>query len=85
MLSIGMPIDDWVEEVGARPGTAEECERLRHAPGSTMVTVQRMYYSGETRVETADIVVPADRFTLLYSGMMGRASGRDKPSVEENA
>ncbi|WP_091104620.1 GntR family transcriptional regulator [Nonomuraea pusilla] len=74
MLSIGMPIDDWVEEVGARPGTAEECERLRHAPGAIMVTIQRTYYSGETQVETADIVVPADRFTLVYSGKMGHVS-----------
>ncbi|MBE1590517.1 GntR family transcriptional regulator [Nonomuraea angiospora] len=76
MLSIGIPIDDWVEEVGARPGTTEECERLRHAPGSIMMTIRRTYYSGETQVETADIVVPADRFTLVYSGKMGRASGQ---------
>ncbi|MGW4412009.1 GntR family transcriptional regulator [Nonomuraea sp. NPDC004702] len=76
MLSIGIPIDDWVEEVGARPGTTEECERLRHAPGSIIMTIRRTYYSGETQVETADIVVPADRFTLVYSGKMGRASGQ---------
>lgn len=73
MLSIGVVIDDWVEEVGARLGTAEECSRLAHAPGSVMVTIQRTYYAGERPVETADIVVPADRFSLVYSGKMGAA------------
>lgn len=85
MLSIGMPIDDWVEEVGARPGTTEECERLRHAPGAIVVTIQRTYYSGETPVETANIVVPADRFALVYSGRMGRVSGTNKSSAEDGA
>ncbi|MEV4062658.1 GntR family transcriptional regulator [Nonomuraea dietziae] len=73
MMRIGYPVDDWVEEVGARLGTADECQRLSHAPGSVMVTIQRTYYSGELAVETADIVVPADRFALVYSGKMGRA------------
>lgn len=73
MLSIGYPIDDWVEEVGARLGTADECSQLAHAPGSIMVTIQRTYYAGELPVETADIVVPADRFALVYSGKMARA------------
>ncbi|RBQ18356.1 hypothetical protein DP939_21055 [Spongiactinospora rosea] len=75
MLSIGVVIDDWVEEVGARPGTAMECDRLRHAPGSTIMTIQRTYYAAEQPVETADIVVPADRFALVYCGKMGRFSG----------
>ncbi|MDF5751941.1 GntR family transcriptional regulator [Spongiactinospora sp. TRM90649] len=72
MLSIGVVIDDWVEEVGARLGTADECEQLKHASGSIMVTIQRSYYAGKQPVETADIVVPADRFALVYSGKMGR-------------
>ncbi|MFG1682758.1 GntR family transcriptional regulator [Nonomuraea sp. NPDC049269] len=85
MLSIGRPIDDWVEEVAARLGTAEECERLQHPPGSIMVTIQRTYHAGETQVETADIVVPADRFALVYSGKMGRVSVSDKLSAGESA
>ncbi|WP_431897978.1 GntR family transcriptional regulator [Nonomuraea sp. bgisy101] len=72
MLSIGYPIDDWVEEVGSRLGTSEECQRLDHAAGSIMITAQRTYYSGELAVETADIVVPSDRFRFIYSGKMGR-------------
>ncbi|MGW5689251.1 GntR family transcriptional regulator [Nonomuraea sp. NPDC003754] len=72
MLSIGYPIDDWVEEVSARLGTTQECQRLDHAPGSVMVTIRRTYYSGELAVETADIVIPGDRFLLVYSGKMGR-------------
>lgn len=71
MLSIGVVVDDWVEEIGSRLGTAEECSRLAHAPGSIMMTIQRTYFAGELRVETADIVVPADRFSLVYSGRMG--------------
>lgn len=72
MLSIGIVIDDWVEEVAARTGTAEECDRLRYPHGSIVTTIQRTYYAGEQPVETADIVLPADQFTLLYSGKMGR-------------
>lgn len=73
MLSIGVVVDDWVEEVGARLGTAGECAQLAHAPGSVVVTIQRTYYAGDVAVETADIVVPADRFALVYSGKMIRA------------
>jgi DNA-binding GntR family transcriptional regulator len=71
MLSIGVVVDDWVEEVGARPGTVEELDRLQRPAGSVVITIARTYYSGEQPVETADLVIPADSFTLLYSGRMG--------------
>lgn len=72
MLSIGVVIDDWVEEIGARPGTAGELERLQRPPGSVVITITRTYYAGERPVETADIVIPADAYTLVYAGRMGR-------------
>lgn len=73
MLSIGVVIDDWVEHVRARLGTQDECRELSHPPGTIMMTIQRTYYAGETPVETADIVLPADLYELVYSGKMGRA------------
>lgn len=80
MLAIGVVIDDWVEEVGARAGSSEECQALGQATGSIMMTIKRTYYMGERPVETADIVVPADRFSLVYSGKMGQVPVRKKPT-----
>ncbi|WP_344056897.1 GntR family transcriptional regulator [Microbispora corallina] len=71
MLAIGHPIVDWIETVGARLGSAEECARLHQPPGSVLLTIERIYESQTRVVETADLVVPADLFLLVYSGRMG--------------
>jgi DNA-binding GntR family transcriptional regulator len=71
MLTIGIVVDDWVEEVSARLGTAEECTALRQPPGSVMMTIRRTHYAKDRPVETSDIVLPAERFLLIYSGKMG--------------
>lgn len=71
MLAIGVIIDGWVETVGGRLGTAEECGRLQHAPGSVVLTISRAYHAGERVVEIAEIVFPADRFQFVYSGPVG--------------
>lgn len=74
MLAIGIVIDGWIEDVAARLGSAEECGPLEHAPGSVVLTIGRTYQAGGRVVEVADLVLPADRFTLRYSGPVGQAS-----------
>ncbi|MEV4377320.1 UTRA domain-containing protein [Streptosporangium sp. NPDC049644] len=71
MLAIGVVVDGFVETVGARLGTAEECARLEQPPGSVMITVDRRYPAGDRVVEVADILLPADLFLLVYSGPVG--------------
>ncbi|WP_307848483.1 GntR family transcriptional regulator [Microbispora oryzae] len=71
LLAIGHPVDDWSETVGARVATGEECAKLGRAAGSVVLTIERVYESRQRPVETADIVVPADLFLLVYGGRMG--------------
>lgn len=74
MLAIGVRVDGFVETVGARLGTAEECSKLQQPPGSVMMTIDRRYPAGEQVVEVADIVLPADLFLLVYSAPVGEGS-----------
>ncbi|MGW4663148.1 GntR family transcriptional regulator [Streptosporangium sandarakinum] len=67
MLAIGVRIDGTDEIVGARLGTAEECGKLQLAPGSVVLTIRRFYPAGDRIVETADIVLSAELFELVYS------------------
>ncbi|MFI6296906.1 GntR family transcriptional regulator [Nonomuraea sp. NPDC050790] len=66
MMSIGIQIDGCTEAVGARLGTAQECKELRVPPGSIMITNQRTYFAAGRPVETADIVVAAEKYVLIY-------------------
>lgn len=59
-------MDNVVEEVGARPGLAEENMTLGGVPGHVVLVVTRTYYASGRAVETADVVVPADRYRLSY-------------------
>jgi len=66
MRSIGVLIDGCTEEIQARLGTAEECAILRIPPGAIVFEIARTYWSQDRPVETADIVVSAERYSLLY-------------------
>ncbi|WP_282694138.1 GntR family transcriptional regulator [Streptomyces sp. CC208A] len=66
MAAIDVVVDNVVEEVGARPGLAEELLVLGGVPGHVVVVVERTFYASGLAVETADIVVPADRYRLSY-------------------
>ncbi|MEU7000936.1 GntR family transcriptional regulator [Nonomuraea sp. NPDC046570] len=66
MMSIGIVVDGCTEKVRARLGTSEECAALRVGPGSIMLAIARTYYSAGRPVETADIVLTAERHELLY-------------------
>jgi DNA-binding GntR family transcriptional regulator len=66
MAAIDVVVDNVVEEVGARPGLAEELVALGGVPGHVVMVVERTYYASGRAVETADVVVPADRYRLTY-------------------
>ncbi|MFJ8308573.1 MULTISPECIES: GntR family transcriptional regulator [unclassified Streptomyces] len=66
MAAIDIVVDNVVEEVGARPGLAEELLTLGGVPGHAVLVIERTYYASGLAVETADVVVPADRYRISY-------------------
>jgi GntR family transcriptional regulator len=63
---IGLAIDRCDELVSARMPTGEEAGALGIGPGVPVMVIERTYLAGELPVETADIVVPGDRYRLHY-------------------
>ncbi|MEV5316598.1 GntR family transcriptional regulator [Streptomyces sp. NPDC052687] len=66
MAAIDVVVDNVTEEVGARPGLAEELLTLGGVPGHVVLVVQRTFYASGRPVETADVVIPADRYRVAY-------------------
>ncbi|MDX3246884.1 GntR family transcriptional regulator [Streptomyces sp. ME18-1-4] len=66
MRAIDVIVDNVTEEVGARPGLAEELLTLGGVPGHVVLVVHRTYYASGRPVETADVVIPADRYQVAY-------------------
>jgi DNA-binding GntR family transcriptional regulator len=66
MAAIDVLVDHMAEEVGARPGLAEEAAALGGVPGHIVIEIRRTYYASGRPVETADVVLPADRFRAVY-------------------
>jgi DNA-binding GntR family transcriptional regulator len=66
MRAIDVVVDNVTEEVGARPGLAEELLTLGGVPGHVVMVVQRTFYASGRPVETADVVIPADRYRVAY-------------------
>lgn len=66
MAAIDVVVDNVTEEVGARPGLAEELLVLGGVPGHVVLVVRRTYYASGRPVETADVVIPADRYQVAY-------------------
>jgi DNA-binding GntR family transcriptional regulator len=66
MAVIGQHITHAEEAVSARPALAAEAERLHIRPGAIVLTITRTYHTSERPVETADIVLPVERYALVY-------------------
>ncbi len=67
MDRIGVRITESVERITARPPTPIEAEQLGLPPRVPMVfVIARTYYATGRPVETADIVIPLDRYELVY-------------------
>ncbi|EPD55081.1 GntR family transcriptional regulator [Streptomyces sp. HGB0020] len=66
MAAIDVIVDNVTEEVGARPGLAEELHALGGVPGHVVLVIQRTFFASGRPVETADVVIPADRYRVAY-------------------
>jgi GntR family transcriptional regulator len=66
MASIGVAITRAREEVTPRPATREEATALQIPASGIVAGIERTYLAGDRPVETSDIVVPADRYRLVY-------------------
>jgi DNA-binding GntR family transcriptional regulator len=67
MDHIGVHITHVVEDVFARAPRPFESDKLEVPQGVPVMAVERTYYAEGKPVETADIVVPADRYALSYT------------------
>jgi GntR family transcriptional regulator len=65
MAVIGQRITRAEEVVSARPALAAEAARLGVRPWSLVLTIARTYLAEERAVETADIVIPVERYALV--------------------
>ncbi|MEU8274890.1 GntR family transcriptional regulator [Microbispora bryophytorum] len=77
MRQIGTEVTHSADYISARLITVEEARLLEVAPQDIVITIERTYYSDAQPVETADIVVPVDRYRLLYG-----TSIWDEPAAE---
>ncbi|MES9540527.1 MULTISPECIES: GntR family transcriptional regulator [unclassified Actinomadura] len=66
MRTIGQHIESVQEIVTARPVLQSEAELLDEPLGSVVLVIRRTYRTAERPVETADIIVPTDRYEAEY-------------------
>ncbi|WP_255952385.1 GntR family transcriptional regulator [Streptomyces odontomachi] len=66
MAALDLVVDNVTEEVGARPGLADELLMLGGVPGHVVMDIRRTYFASGRAVETADVIVPADRYRIAY-------------------
>ena len=76
MRSIGVEVDEVAEEVSVRPAMLTEATTLAVQAGAAVLVVERIHYCGARAVETAEVVVPADKFRLRYRFPVARAGQR---------
>lgn len=67
MDAIGLHITHVIEDVQARAPRPYEAEALEVPAGVPVLYVERTYFADETAVETAEIVVSADRYIFSYA------------------
>jgi DNA-binding GntR family transcriptional regulator len=66
MTSIGIAVDEVVEEISARTPLSGEAAALEITPGARVIHVERTHLAAGRPVETCDIVVAAERYRLRY-------------------
>lgn len=66
MRAVGLAVDQVVEDISVRPCVSAEAASLEIPPGTPVLVVVRDHRAGDHVVETSEIVVCADRFTLRY-------------------
>ncbi|MEU9887393.1 GntR family transcriptional regulator [Sphaerisporangium sp. NPDC051011] len=71
MSAAGVKITDIRESVHTRVPQPTESDLLDLPTGVHILHVERTHWAGDRPVETSDIVVPGDRFRLVYSVPLG--------------
>ena len=66
MRVIGIEVDQVLEELSVRTCLLSEAAALALPAGSGVVVIERTHFSGGQPVETADIVISADRYRIRY-------------------
>jgi len=66
MRAIGVTVDQLIEDVSVRPCPSAEAAVLAIRAGAPVLVVTREHRAGRRAVETSEIVISADRFTLRY-------------------
>jgi DNA-binding GntR family transcriptional regulator len=66
MASIGIYVDQVVEEVSVRPSLAAEAAALGLPAGTPVLLIERVHLASGQPAEAGEIVIAADRFRLRY-------------------
>jgi len=66
MASIGIGVDQVVEELSVRPSLRAEAVSLGVPPGTPVLVIERVHLAAGQAVEAGEIVIAADRFRLRY-------------------
>jgi GntR family transcriptional regulator len=66
MAAIGISVIRAVEHVTARPVLDDEAHQLDMPRGAIVIVLRRTYLTADHPVETADIIVAADRYEFRY-------------------
>ncbi|GII89856.1 GntR family transcriptional regulator [Sinosporangium siamense] len=64
---LGIKITEVVESVYTRVAQPVERDSLDLPAGAHVLHIERTHWAGDSPVETSDIVVPGDRFRLVYT------------------
>jgi DNA-binding GntR family transcriptional regulator len=76
MAAIGVKVTGSTEDITARPVLDGEAHLLDVPRGSIVIVIRRTYLAAERPVETADIIVAADRYEFSYEApAAGAATG----------
>jgi DNA-binding GntR family transcriptional regulator len=67
MAQIGVEVTHYVDEISPRPARKEESDLLVIPPSSMVHVIERTYWADTRPVETADIVVGAEKWRLVYA------------------
>jgi hypothetical protein len=87
MRAIGVEVDQVIEDISVRACLSEEAAALGIPAGAAVFAVSREHRAGDRPVETAEIVVAADRFRLRYripvtgTGTQPTVNGDGQPMV----
>jgi DNA-binding GntR family transcriptional regulator len=66
MASIGIVVDEVIEEVSVRPSLLAESAALAMPAGAPALLIERAHLARGQAVEAGEIVIAADRFRLRY-------------------